>query len=121
MIHTEGLHALEVGVIKYMIEILMVELMATKQSELDGLVRKMTTYPCQHGYNGFPCMTWPEGVSKLTKLMGDQRVGKMFAILLVALTQEGEAFFTNCLEGGSRTWKRFVYCFQQVHYANVGG
>ena len=59
-------------------------------------------------------MTWPEGVSKLTKLMGDQRVGKMFAILLVALTQEGEAFFTNCLEGGSRTWKRLVYCFQQV-------
>ena len=59
-------------------------------------------------------MLWSEGVSKLTKLTGDERVGKMFAIVLVALTVEGEAFFTKSLKGGSKTWKRMVYCFQQV-------
>ena len=114
MIHTEGLHALEIGIIKYMTEILMKELSSKQQRKLDRLVRKLTTYPRQHGYNAFPRMLWSEGVSKLTKLMGDERVGKMFAIVLVALMVKGEAFFTKSLKGGSKTWKRMVYCFQQV-------
>ena len=114
MIHTEGLHALEIGIIKYMTEILMKELSSKQQRKLDRLVRKLTTYPRQHGYNAFPRMLWSEGVSKLTKLTGDERVGKMFAIVLVALTVKGEAFFTKSLKGGSKTWKRMVYCFQQV-------
>jgi hypothetical protein len=114
MIHTEGLHALEVGVMKYMVEILLSELPNKKHRTLDRLIKKMNKYPHQHGYTGFPRCTWSEGVTTLTQLTGDQRVGKMFAILLVALTLDGEKFFTENLDGGHTTWERLVYCFTQV-------
>ena len=114
MVHTEGLHALEVGVMKYMVEILMSELPTTQHRTLDRLVKKLNRYPHQHGYSGFPRCTWSDGVTTLAQLTGDQRVGKMFAILLVALTAEGEDFFTKYLPGGNNTWEKMVYCFQQM-------
>lgn len=114
MVHTEGLHALEVGVMKYMVEILMTELPNAQHRTLDRLVKKLNRSPHQHGYTGFPRCTWSDGVTTLAQLTGDQRVGKMFAILLVALTEEGEAFFTEHLPGGSDTWNKMVYCFQQM-------
>jgi hypothetical protein len=114
MVHTEGLHALEIGVMKYMVEILMKELPTAQHGTLDGLVKKLNKVPNQHGYTGFPRCTWPDGVTSLAKLTGDQRVGKMFAILLVALTEEGETFFTKYLPGGGNTWTRMVYCFEQM-------
>jgi hypothetical protein len=114
MIHTEGLHALEVGLMKYMVEILLEELPNNKHRTLDRLIKKMNKYPHQHGYTGFPRCTWSEGVTSFKHLTGDQRVGKMFAILLVALTLDGELFFTEYLAGGATTWERMVYCFTQV-------
>jgi hypothetical protein len=53
-------------------------------------------------------------VTTLAKLTGDHRVGKMFAVLLVALTEEGQKFFTKYLPGGNVTWERMVYVFQQM-------
>jgi hypothetical protein len=114
MVHTEGLHALEIGVMKYMVEILMKELPTAQHGTLDGLVKKLNYSPNQHGYIGFPRCTWPDGVTSLARLTGDQRVGKMFAILLVALTKEGQAFFEKYLPGGNNTWQRLVYCFEQM-------
>ena len=114
MIHTEGLHALEVGIMKYMVEILFEDLSKPQQAHLDRMVKEMTTHPKQHSYCGFPRLLWSDGVSTLTFLTGDQRVGKLFAILLVAMTREGEEFFSQNLNGGVTTWKRLVYCFQQI-------
>ena len=110
MVHTEGLHALEVGVMKYMVEILMTELPSTQHRSLDRLVKKLNRSP----YTGFPRCTWSDGVTTLAQLTGDQHVGKMFAILLVALTDEGKAFFTTHLPGGNDTWKKMVHCFEQM-------
>jgi hypothetical protein len=46
MVHTEGLHALEIGVIKYRVEILMKELLPTAQhGKLNGVVKNSTTVP----------------------------------------------------------------------------
>lgn len=114
MIHTEGLHALEVGLMERMVAVLFEDLPTKEHATLDGLVKKLHSYPHQHGYNGFPRLLWTDGVSKLSQLTGDQRVGKMFAILLVALTREGELFFSKYLPGGHTTWERLVYCFQQM-------
>ena len=115
MVHTEGLHALETGLIQRMVEVLFDDLKQDSvRAELDSLVKKLNDHPNQHGYKVFPRLRWTDGVSKLTMLTGDQRVGKMFAILLVALTAEGEAFFTKYLENGRRSWLRLVYCFQQM-------
>ena len=54
MIHTEGLHALEVGLIPYMLEILMKELPQSAKYTLDTLVKRLVQYPKQHGYAPFP-------------------------------------------------------------------
>jgi hypothetical protein len=114
MIHTEGLHAIEVGLCKYMMEILFEELPKQAKQELDILVKCLLQHPKQHGYKAFPCLLWQDGVTNLTKLTGDQRMGKMLAIVATALTLEGEKFFTKYLSGGRKTWDKMVYVFQQI-------
>jgi hypothetical protein len=114
MIRTEGLHALEVGLISYSLEILFEDLTPRQQSKLDGLVKRLVLEPRQHGYDPFPRLLWPDGVTTLSLLTGDLKVGKMMAIIAVALTLEGEQFFTQYLDGGEVTWKKMVYVFQQL-------
>ena len=114
MIHTEGLHALEVGLIPYMLEILIKELSKDSKNELDALVKRLLHHPKQHGYAPFPRLIWQDGVTTMTHLTGDQKVGKMFAIVTVALTLEGEQYFTAILPTEEGTWRKMVYVFQQI-------
>jgi hypothetical protein len=65
VVNTEGLHALEIGVMKYMVQILMKELPTGQHGTLDRLVKKLNCRPHQHGYNGFPRCTWPDGITKI--------------------------------------------------------
>lgn len=114
MIHTEGLHAIEVGLIPYMLEILFQGIPKTRLRDLDKLVKRLVKHPRQHGYHPFPRLIWQDGVTTITQLTGDLKVGKMFAISVVASTLEGEQFFTEVLEGGEATWKKMLYVFQQI-------
>ena len=114
MIHTEGLHALEVGLIPYMLEILFNDIPNARLPELDILVKHLLRHPKQHGYDCFPRLLWQDGVTSIKQLTGDLKVGKMFAIVVAALTREGETFFTECLTGGLATWRKMVYVFQQI-------
>ena len=114
MIHTEGLHALEVGLIPYMLQILYEDIPNSRMHELDLLVKRLVKHPKQHGYSGFPRLLWQDGVTTITQLTGDMKVGKMFAIVVAALTREGKTFFSECLTGGVATWRKMVYVFQQI-------
>jgi hypothetical protein len=87
-----------------MLEILMDDLTPTQQRKLDNIVKRLNNYPRQHGYKGFPRLLWQDGVSTLTYLTGDLKVGKMFAICCAASTYEGEKFFAKSLSGGRPTW-----------------
>ena len=114
MVHTEGLHAIEVGLIPYMLEILMQELPNPKKFELDELVKRLLKHPKQHGYAPFPRILWHDGVTTITQLTGDLKVGKMFAIMAAACTLEGQMFFQTNLPSGQATWSKMVYVFQQI-------
>ena len=114
MVHTEGLHAIEVGLIPYMLEILMLEISKKYHRRLDKLIKNFLKHPRQHGYKGFPRLLWPDGVTTLTHLTGDLKVGKMFAICCVASTLEGFNFFKKVFPGGEGTWKKMLYVFQQI-------
>ena len=115
MVHSEGLHALEIGCIPYMLEILMNEISPKKHlAELDTLVQRLCSDPKQRAYDFFPRSLWPDGVTSLTNLSGTDKVGKMYAITLVALTLEGQNFFSKVLPGGEATWRKMLYCFQQI-------
>ena len=114
MVHTEGLHAIEVGLIPYMLEILLDDLPDRTHHTLDMLVKRLNKHPRQHGYNGFPRLLWQDGVTTITNLTGDLKVGKMFAICCVASTLEGEKFFTDNFPEGAVTWRKMLYVFQQI-------
>ena len=114
MIHTEGLHAIEIGLMPYMNEILQKELPKKALAELDALIQRLVKDPNQHAYENFPRALWPDGVTTLSMLSGAEKVGKLFAITLVAQTLEGMEFFCRVLPGGEVTWKKMLYCFQQI-------
>lgn len=114
MVHTEGLHALESGLIPYMLDVLLTELGPRHLPGLDQLVKRFLKFPRQHGYDAFPRSIWQDGVTSLTQLTGDLKVGKMFAICAAASTLEGEQFFTNAFSGGVSTWRKMLYVFQQI-------
>ena len=114
MIHTEGLHAIEQGLIPYMLEILFVAMPKSEQRTLDHLIKNLLSYPRQHGYKKFPRLLWHDGVTTLSYLTADLKVGKMFAICCIASTLEGESFFSNVLEDGATTWRKMLYVFQQI-------
>jgi hypothetical protein len=63
MIHTEGLHALEVGIMDYSLKILLDLLSSKQKSILDGLVKRLINQPRQHGYGPFPRLLWPDSVT----------------------------------------------------------
>jgi hypothetical protein len=114
MVHTEGIHAAEIGLVPYMLEILFDELSKSAKEELDTLVKWLVKHPKQHGYKSFPHLVWQVGVTGMTQLTGDQRIGKMFAIVATALTLEGEKVFEKHLSGGHATWNKMVYVFQRI-------
>ena len=114
MVHSEGLHALEIGCMPYMWEILIDDIPSKYHAELDALVQRLCLDPKQRAYDFFPRSLWPDGVTSLTNLSGTDKVGKLFAITLVALTLEGQNFFIKVLPGGEETWRKMLYCFQQI-------
>ena len=114
MVHTEGLHAIEVGLVKYMIQILLDELTLPAKVQLDTMVKRLLHQPRQHGYKAFPRILWQDGVTGITNLTGDQRMGKLLAITITALTLQGSIFFITYLPGGSTTWQKMTYVFQQI-------
>jgi hypothetical protein len=90
MIHTEVLHALEVGIVEYALEILLSKLNMKQKYQLDCLVKYLVHQPRPHGYKPFPRIIWPDGVTTIRNLTGDLKVGKFMAIIMTALTLEGQ-------------------------------
>jgi hypothetical protein len=87
----------------------------TKKHELDKLVKRLNKHPKQHGYDPFPRLLWQDGVTTITQLTGeDLKVRKMFAIVVAAFTLEGQRPFETNLPGGTLTWQKMVYIFQQI-------
>jgi hypothetical protein len=54
LLHTKALHAIEVGLVLYMLEIFFDELSKKAKEKLDTLVLPLVKHPKQHGYTPFP-------------------------------------------------------------------
>jgi hypothetical protein len=115
MVHTAALHCIKMGLMEYMMTILLLEMKKKAfRQELDDLVIDLLKHSRQHGYEKMPRILWQDGVTHLTNLTADLKVGKMFAVIVVASTREGEALFTKALQGGTATWRKMLYVFQQI-------
>jgi hypothetical protein len=76
MVHTKGLHAFEVGLIPYMLDFFFKEFSNDQKCRPDQLVKRLLHHPKQHRYNAFPRLLWPDGVTTMTNLTGDQKLGR---------------------------------------------
>ena len=115
----EPLHALEIGLISdCLTELFSEDLKEKACAEFDAIARKLTKLPRQSfASNGtdkdMPRLLWKDGVTELKDVTASGKVGKMFTVVVVALQDEGRAFFCR-LFGGEKRYKDMLECFQMM-------
>ena len=112
---TEPLHALEIGIMKDSLSILINDILTNAPSaELDLLAQKMCKWPRQRylssgSDSGMPRLLWNHGISTLTHLSGKDRVGIMLTIIVISLTDDGKAFFDKQLTAKIHNNMRYIF------------
>ena len=93
------LHALEARILPYGLEILFSEIPEKENKAwLDRLIQGFGELPWQNGSCSFPCLHWPDGVTSLVHLTGDQKTSNSFAVAMPANTAPGKSFSLKCWE-----------------------
>jgi hypothetical protein len=114
----EALHALENGLIKQSLIVLMHEnLSLSGKVRLDMLVQEFMGWDRQHymsaGTNKLmPRLLFKDGITKLTDITASTNVGIMFTVVLLSLTTKGSNFFNIAL--GPLKAQKMRYVFQQL-------
>ena len=110
----EPLYAIENGIIPDCIKILYHEYIKSSKdlAKHDDLVQQLTELPRQclatAGSNpAMPRLLWKNGITNLSDLTASAKVGIMFTLLVVALTDKGEHF----LQQHSKTTKSGEICW----------
>ena len=118
---TEALHSLENGLIKDSITVLIKEMLTkTTSADLDVILKYMARgWNRQHyltsGTNdNMPRSLFKDGISGLADVTAATQVGKMFAVVIISLTEEGKEFFHGALEGGSKRTNDMREAFQML-------
>ena len=115
---TEWLHALDNGLIEYCLQVLISELLSDNQCiELDDLVKDLTKLSRQrlmsaNSNSSFPRLMWKSGITKLSDITADYKVGMMFTVIVISLTKLGKRLFHNSL--GKDKAKHLQITFQKM-------
>ena len=105
--HTEMMHALQEGIVKYLLEILFeVVLTPDKCSKMDNYITSMCQHLGDHGKDNFPRTSWKNGFCKLTCLTANDRMGKLFTCLLFLVTDKGSRVFDSFQMKYSRLYRK---------------
>ena len=112
MVMTEGLHAVESGIVACLLQVLCQQLPKKQRQALDIGVAAMANIQRQNDAKAFPRVAWKEGVTGLTHLQACEKVAKLFAITLFASTTDGAQFFASALT--AETWRKMLHVFQMV-------
>jgi hypothetical protein len=114
----EALHALENGLIKQSLFVLIYEnLHKTGRIRLDVLVKEFLGWDRQHymsaGTNKLmPRLLFKDGITKLTDITASTNVGIMFTVVVLSMTTKGRNFFDEAL--GALKAQKMRYVFQQL-------
>ena len=74
MVMTEPLHALEAGILPYVLKILLSEIPEKEnKARLDRLIQSFGELSHQNGSHSFPRLHCPDGVTSLIHLTGDHK------------------------------------------------
>ncbi len=102
---TEWMHALDNGLIEYCLKILMKEKLKDKECvEMDKYVMALTQLSRQklmsaNSNSDYPRLMWKNGITKLSEVTADYKVGMLLTIIVVSLTRSGKKFFQSALGG----------------------
>ena len=94
----EPLYSLESGIVKYIIAVIFLEILKESGcATLDYLVQQLLNIPWQRfassgAVTDFPRLLWQNGVSNLKVLDAKYRVGILFTLVVVAMTDDGMEF-----------------------------
>ena len=92
--HTESMHAIQEGIIKYIMEIFISKALKPKDCQkFDEEISSMCAQIGDHGKDLFPRTSWQNGYTKLTNITASDRVGKMFTCVLFLVTVYGAQVF----------------------------
>ena len=101
----EGLHALEQGVFKHLLEeVLGVYLKPVQIALLDRVVQSWVTKDRQRlfrsaNFAASPRLLFKDGISSLSNTPGCDRAGMVFALTIASLTRDGKAAFVRLDDG----------------------
>lgn len=102
---TEWLHALDNGLIEHCLNELYNCSLKTEQAvKLDKLVKELSQTPRQRlmtsdSNSSFPRLLWKGGITGLTDITADYKVGMLLTVIVVSLTDEGRTLFRDALGG----------------------
>lgn len=104
----EGLHALEQGIFKHLLEeVLGVVLKPEQIAILDCEVQSWVSYPRQRlfrssNFSQSPRLMFKDGISSLKNTPGCDRAGMVFALAVASLTRDGQTAFSRLDDDVSR-------------------
>jgi hypothetical protein len=114
----EALHALENGLMKQSLQILIQDhLSLSGRIRLDKLVKEFRDWDRQHYLSAgtektMPRLLFKDGISKLTDITASTNVGIMLTVVVLSLTSKGNHFFNVTL--GPLKAQQMRYVFQQL-------
>lgn len=114
----EALHALENGIFLHVLRELFAEMLNPRTCGcLDGHVYSWNNYPGQHyirgnHIDGFPRLLFSNGISSLTELKADDKVGIIFCVIIAALQAEGKEILMKYASLDNITYCNIVYVFE---------
>ena len=121
---TEWLHALDNGLIEHCLNDLNKHKLTSYQREkLDEIVKAFTEMPRQHlmtanSNSDFPRLIWKNGISTLTDITADYKVGMLLTFVVVSLTADGSKLLATAFgtqKKCNKFRKRFKNCWHIVH------
>lgn len=114
----EPLHALKNGIYQHAIrEFFDHILKATSSSYLDALIISWNSYPRQHymqsfHIDGYPRLLYTSGISKLTNLKADDKVGIIFCIVISSIQETGCNILLTKARTSDKLHRNTVYVFE---------
>ena len=114
----EALHALENGIFLHVLQELFDSMLNTRTCGLlDAHVYSWNNYPGQHylrgsHIDGYPRLLFSNGISSMTELKADDKVGIIFCVIVAALQAEGQSILMDYASMDSATHRNIVYVFE---------
>lgn len=114
----EALHALENGIYKnILLELFKQILKPTASAHLDKHVKQWCQYLRQRflrsfTIKGYPRLLYTSGISKLSDLKADDKLGIIFCIVVAGLQQKGRQIFLKKAKTDNNLYRNIIYVFE---------